>query len=304
MNSFDDIFDTPLQQAQEYQPDAPFDKDAWKVKKQAERAAAYEIIDNAALEVGTNGKMFQTYLNVQGHFDRYSVANALLIAAQRPASTRLGDFSYWKEQNAYVGKNQKSITILEPGNEYTREDGSIGVSYNPKKVFDVSQTSLRQKSQVTTQRDERVLIKALINKAPVAIRAVETMPEYVPDSLGAIYDLKDQEILVRRGMEGSDIFRSIANELAHVAYADGDPTYDRNANGFKAYSVSYMLCKKYGIDTKGYSFDRLPDSYIDMDAQAIRGELSQIRDTAGDISARMNKVLEQGKSPRKQSHER
>ena len=38
-------------------------------------------------------------------------------------------------------KNQKGIVILEPGDEYTREDGSIGVSYNPKKVFDITQTT-------------------------------------------------------------------------------------------------------------------------------------------------------------------
>lgn len=39
-----------------------------------------------------------------------------------------------------------AITILEPGKEYTREkDGSTGVFYDPKKVFDISQTNSRQR---------------------------------------------------------------------------------------------------------------------------------------------------------------
>ena len=87
-----------------------------------------------------------------------------------------------------------------------------------------------------------------------------------------------------------------AVELAHAEYANGDPAYDRSPNAFRAYCVSYMLCRKNGIDTKDYDFSRLPDTFAGMGAQDIRGELSAIRDTAADISARMAKVLEQGKA--------
>ena len=38
-------------------------------------------------------------------------------------------------------KGSKGIEILEPGNEYQRRDGSIGINYNPKTVFDVSSIS-------------------------------------------------------------------------------------------------------------------------------------------------------------------
>ena len=39
----------------------------------------------------------------------------------------------------YVKRGQDAITILEPGKEYRKDDGSTGVSYNVKKVFDISQ---------------------------------------------------------------------------------------------------------------------------------------------------------------------
>jgi len=300
MSNFDDIFDAPARQEPAYQPDAPFDKDAWKEKKQAERNEAYELIDHAAENVGRDGTALQTYLDVQARFDRYSVGNALLITAQRPDATRIGDFDYWKEQGGYINKNQKAIVILEPGNEYTREDGSIGVSYNVKKVFDISQTTARAKAQPAVHRDERTLIRALINNSPAPIRTEDNLS----GNMGAYYDPQSQEILVRRGMDGADIFRSIANELAHAEFAGGAPDYDRNENAFKAYCASYMLCKQNGIDAKGYDFSRLPDSLQGMDAQEIRGELSQIRDAANNISSRMAKVLEQAKPARQQSHER
>ena len=302
MSNFDDIFDAPVsQQEPAYQPDAPFDKDAWKEKKQAERAEAYEMMNAAAEKAATDGGAFKLYLDTQSRFDRYSVGNTLLIAEQRPAATRLGDFDFWKEQGAFIKKNEKGVVILEPGDEYTREDGSIGVSYNVKKVFDVSQTTARPKAQPAVNRDERTLIKALINKSPVAIQSAE---ELANSNAGALYDPENQTITVRKGMEGADIFRSIANELAHAEFANGNPDYDRDGNAFKAYCVSYMLCKKHSIDAKGYDFSRLPASLGEMDAQGIRGELSQIRDTANEISSRMSKVLEQGKSSRQQSYER
>lgn len=302
MSNFDDIFDAPVQREPEPQPDAPFDKDAWKEKKQAERADAYDRIDRTAEGVGQDGAALQTYLDVQSRFDRYSVGNALLITEKNPQAKRLGDVDYWKSQGGFIKRDQfdKPIIILEPGNEYTREDGSVGVSYNTKRVYDISQTTVREKAQPAVNRDERTLIKALIHNSPVAIQSVSEMDS----NRGAVLDPEKQAIFVRKGMDAPDLFRSIASELAHAEYANGDPAYDRSANAFNAYCASYMLCKRSGIDTKGYDFSRLPDSLQAMDAQEVRGELSRIRDAANDISSRMSKVLEQSKPARQQEHER
>ena len=47
-----------------------------------------------------------------------------------------------------ITKGAKSISILEPV-EYTRADGSPGISYNVKKVFDVTQTNGRKAPAVS-----------------------------------------------------------------------------------------------------------------------------------------------------------
>ena len=71
----------------------PFDKEEWAAAKQAQRKEAYELIDNTCSEMMASGDSFRQYLNVQGRFDRYSVANAILVSAQMPEATQLKEYS-------------------------------------------------------------------------------------------------------------------------------------------------------------------------------------------------------------------
>ena len=300
MNNFDDVFNTFVEAPIKQENDKSFDKDAWVEKKQFEREQAYTLIDTTAEDISTDGEKFKTYLDVQSHFDRYSVGNALLITAQMPQATQFKDFDAWKESGVSIKKQQKGVTILEPGEEYTRDDGSVGVSYNVKKVFDVSQTTSKDKAKPAVNRDDRLLLKALINNPPAAIKISERLPE----GAGALYQPETNEIAVRKGMDAPDIFRCVSQELAHAQLAAQSENYSRSEAGFKAYCASYMLCKKNGIDVSGYDFKNLPDNIREADAQSIRSELSSVREAVNDISARMAKVLEGNKAPRQQGQER
>lgn len=283
MENFDDIFNTPS--TQENQTFAPFDKGAWAAKKQQERESAYELIDNTAMEIVGNGEIFQAYLDVQARFDRYSVGNALLITAQSPEATRLADFDTWKSSGVYVKRGEDGIVILEPGKEYEREDGSVGVSYDVKKVFDISQTNSRQRVASTVTRDERLLLKALINNAPCKMSITAELPEH----MNVAYNAEDNVILLRQGMDAPTIFRGLSQELARAHMAKNG--YDCASPAFTAYCVSYMLCKRNGIAVDNFRFSRIPEAYSEMDAQAIRSELSTMREIAGEISADMNRVF-------------
>ena len=127
--------------------------------------------------MANDGALFQSYLDVQAHFDRYSVGNALLITAQRPEATQLADSKSWRENGVYIKKGEVGIVLLEPGEEFTKEDGSVGVSYNSKKVFDISQTNAKPKDRGNVRRDDRLLLKALIHNAPCPIKISQEMPE-------------------------------------------------------------------------------------------------------------------------------
>jgi len=299
MSSFDDLF---RQENEQPAPrnGRPFDKEAWKQQKQEQREMVYAMIDDTAQTVARDGAAFQKYLDVQSRFDRYSVANALLILAQKPDATRIADFDTWKEQGAYIRKKETGFYILEPGDEYQRDDGTVGISYNLKKMFDISQTGNSRKRETPTYPDDRTRIKVLMDHAPVPIRISDALPE----GTNALYRPDTREIQIRKGMDAGNIFRALSQELTHAEMDKGDGSYSRSDHTFHAYCVSYMLCRQYGMDTSGYRFDRAPQMLEGMDPQEIRAELSVIREAAGEISGRMNRMLSQQRQQIRQEPER
>lgn len=299
MNSFDDIFE-PAPQSEE------FDKEAWAAQKKAERDEVYALADATAEEVCKDSGKFRDYLDVQANFRHYSATNALLILAFNKDARKLGDKDYWRDQGVYIKRQEfgRPIKIIESNGEYTRDDGSIGVSYNIKKVYDISQTTSRIKAQLPVSYDERTLLNALIYKHPVPIQSVDDLP----DDMGALYDHDQKAIFVCRGMGASDLFYEVAKALSHAELAMTSEDYSYSNADFKAHCVSYILCKEFGIETDNLSFSPadfdIPKELSEAEPQEIRTELSEIRDTAYDISARMARSLEQNKAPRHKEQER
>ena len=298
MSNFDDIFSG--QNGNSRWSDQPFDKEAWAAKKQEERKELYALADSTAAEISGDGEKYQKYLDVPSRFSRYTPTNALLILAQMPEATQLKDFNGWKEAGASVQRKPKSVKILEPGKEYDREDGTRGTSFEVKRVYDASQTRGRVRSAPAVKLDDRVLLKALIHRTPVPIQTVDSLP----NNMGALYDHNQQVIFVCRGMGAEDIFRSVSKELAHAEIAGMSENYNRNDAAFKAYSASYLLCKRYGVDVSDYNFSRLPTSFRESNPQQVRETLTEIRDTANQISTRMYRALEQNRAPKAKEQER
>ena len=143
MANYDDIFNASAQKGTEDKSFVSFNKEEWAAQKKQERESAFAMIDVTAQRMANDGGLFQSYLDVQARFDRYSVGNAVLITAQKADATQLSDFKGWKNNGVFIKKGESGIVLLEPGEEYTKEDGTVGVSYNSKKVFDISQTTAK-----------------------------------------------------------------------------------------------------------------------------------------------------------------
>lgn len=135
MANYDDIFNASAQKDTEDKSFVSFDKDAWAAQKKQERESAFAMIDETAQRMANDGGLFQSYLDVQARFDRYSVGNAVLITAQKADATQLSDFKGWKNNGVFIKKGESGIVLLEPGEEYTKEDGTVGVSYNSKRCL-------------------------------------------------------------------------------------------------------------------------------------------------------------------------
>ena len=275
----------------------PFNKEEWAAAKQAQRQEAYEMIDNTCAEMMKSGDSFRQYLDVQGRFDRYSVNNAILVSAQMPEATQLKERAAWKQSRVYVNKDAQKVVILEPGKEYTREDGTKAVGYNAKEVFDVSETSAKDRQQPQEAKTMRELVSAMIDASPVGFQPVEELE--VP----AFYDSSQQTIFVRTGLSEEQLFVSMAKEVSAAVF-DFKHNESRDASDFKSFCVAYMVSSRYGVDTSGFNFGRLPKEYEGMDTQAFKGELGSMRDVLGEIQSDMYKSMEKNKPPKSKEQER
>ena len=274
-----------------------FNKEEWAAQKQEQRKEAYELIDNTCSEMMANGDSFRQYLDVQGHFDRYSVNNAILVSAQMPEATQLKDYGSWKQSRVYVDKDAQKVTILEPGKEYQRDDGSKAVGYNAKVVYDVSQTSAKDRQQPQEQKTMRELVSAMIDASPVSFVPVDDL------ELPAFYDSSQQTIFIKTGLNEEQLFVSMAKEVSAAVF-DCKHKESRDDSDFKSFCVAYMVSSRYGVDTKGFRFDKLPKEFEGMETQAFKGELGSMRDVLGEIQSDMYKSLEKNKSPKSKGQER
>ena len=275
----------------------PFNKEEWAAQKQAQRQEAYELIDATCSQMMSDGGAFQQYLDVQGRFDRYSVNNAILVSAQMPEATQLRDYSSWKQSRVYVNKNAQKVTILEPGKEYERDDGSKAVGYNVKVVYDISQTSAKDRQQAQEEKTMRELVSAMIDASPVSFVPVDDL------ELPAFYDSGQQTIFIRTGMSEEQLFVSMAKEVSAAVF-DFMHGESRDASDFKSFCVAYMVSSRYGVDTRGFNFGGLPKEYDGMDTQAFKGELGSMRDVLGEIQSDMYKSLEKNKPAKSKEQER
>ena len=295
MANFDDLFSGTKQESKKTETPA-FDKEAWAEKKQQERNEVYAMLDEAIGELTSDGECFKDYLNVQSIFNRYSVSNALLITYQNNEATRLADFDTWKESGISVQKGETSIRILEPGKEYTRDDGTTGVSMNVKHMFDISQTDAEPRRRQPMQYDERKLLKALIQTSPCDIVGMDTLPQ----NINAAYIPDKNIIQIRKGMSAQEIFSNLSDCIAGAKAEQKNVAVDERS--FTSRCVSYIVSGKFGMDVGDYSFDDVKSVFAGKEPKQIRETLEKVRDTANEIGLAMEKALdEKNKSDRSEA---
>ena len=307
MNNFDDLFEQRPQaeaapQKQKSQKERPM-RQWWQVKEEKHRKEAYATLDKIFGEFSEGAGSMEAYLDVQSRFPFHSARNALLIEAKCPHAERIHDEKGWKDMGVTVLEEEKRlpIIILEPGKAYRREDGSVGQNFYAKEVYDISQTTARDEAQPQVSYDDRLLLKGLIASSPVPIRAVEELPQ----GRGAVYDPEQNAILVKKGMDAPDIFRCVSLEAANVQLAQSHEGYSREAEGYKAYAVSYMLCQRYGVDVKGYDISRLDGVLQGQDPrEEVPAALTDMRDTFKEMNGRMARAMGLTRASRQKEQER
>ena len=289
MANYDDIFkNVPTKADKTFEP---FDKTEWAEMKQIEREYAFATIEETLENIKSSPEDYRNFLDVMSKFEKYSTGNILLIANQMPEATKLMDSKAISKTEGFVLKGERGIVLLEPGEEFKRKDGTTGVSFKTKKVFDISQTFLEDNGS-GHKYENRMLLKALINNAPCRF---EIVPE-LENGMYARYDPKSKMVYIKENLKAEDIFRALSQEIsfAHL-HKSGK---DRGSNVFTAYSCAYVICQKYGFDVSNFNFSKLPDDFKDMENKDVRKELDKVRNIVNEITGDMARAFEKQKADR------
>ena len=276
-------------------------KEEYAEKMKAEKEAVYQMADDTAKAIVPDPEKFKAFLDTQSRLDRYTAVNALLIFKQLPEASQLKNFDDWSKDNVKIQKGAKSISILEPV-EYAKRDGTTGISYNVKKVFDVSQTNGKRPPAPTVNRDPKALITVMLDSSPVEVEATNELPY---PNMAAFYNNEEQTLYVKRDVGDSvAVAQCVAQELGHAQLSINSDSYSRADMGFQAVCIGYMLCKKYGVDTQNFAINRIPEKLAGKEPKDIRYELSKTRNAMADIHSRVSDELYKKKQERSKDYER
>lgn len=268
------------------------------------RQSLFNIANEQVEKAVESADNFLTYLNLKSQFD-YTVTNTLLVMAQNPNATQLKDISHWREENRYIRKGQKGIQILEPS-EYTRKDGTPGITYNPKYVFDIAQLQGKDNHINAPEYSCDEIISAVIYKndiLPEIVNQEIKIPERV------YYNPETNKIMVKEGLEEKTMINGLIREYCYVEYMDQNMTRDECS--FQAECSAYMISKKYGIGDYNTMFlSSCNEHFFSMNPKEIKEELETISRITDNVSTNIKYGLyaqqEQSKQKEKETgeHER
>ncbi len=281
-----------------------FDPAEYAERKKAERDEVYYKLDEATRDIVSSPEKFKEYLNTQARLDKYSVSNSILIYSQCPEATRLKSYKDWGDDNVKVLKGAKGISILEPS-EYAREDGSTGIHYNVKKVFDISQTNSQTKYKYNRQRhtDPNMLFDSMKDTSPVKFDFVD---ESEQPGNNALYDKETLSIHLKEGVTDTErLCCSVARELANVQFdLNGDGEFDRHNDHSNSLVAGYMVCEKNGINADTLHVENVARRLQDKEPKDIRTELTKAKDAFSEINNSVAEDMYRKRQERSKENER
>lgn len=270
MENYDNLFEQQPEQKEQ-----PFDREAWAEQKREQRQELYDLIDEMSEKTLADPSALSDYLNMQSKLGKTSVANTLLVVAQKPDATFIANYDDWQKRGRSVKRGEKGTMVLEANGEYERPDGTMGVNFDVKRVFDISQTYGKPVRE-RTNPPIKTALKAITTNVPVPVK----LSESVSQSVGAMYSEKDNTVYVARGVEGNELFFAISRELARAHSGQETFICDCAAN---------IACLRYGVPAK--YCDRIPNEIASLESREKRSALNIVREAACEITERVDRNL-------------
>lgn len=245
---------------------------------------------------------YKALLDSMSQFHTYSFRNMAMIALQMPGAARVAGFNAWKKLGRYVKKGEKGLRIFAPivrktksEDEDSQEEKHVA-GYRLVSVFDVSQTEGKPLPDENIF-DGEALAETVDGFAAIrkAIESVAAFPVEVGkvgiDDARGVCMFDEKRIVVSDKLTGAGFIRTLAHETAHsLLHGPGCPG-TRNDHEIEAESVTYIVCRRLGIDTSGKSFAYIASWAGSMSDDEFRARLVSIQEAASRIIDAVDKAL-------------
>lgn len=273
----------------------------WKAQKEAEREELNLMSEDGVMTVTAQPEVYLRYLEVQAEHPQYSASNILLVLAQNPEITQVNSLERWNKLGRTVKREENGLKI-RVSDRYIK-DGHEYRGYKVGRVFDVSQTTGKGRPPAKTVLADNspqmdAALRKLLDISPVKVITNTTM------RTDAFYEPTEQEISVSSQLTDGQTFAALAREIVHAKIHNHGqyPYYSREDCKLDADSVSYMLCRNFGIPQNRPDASRiaaLNDGLEPQDRRSVLDNLQQIfRQMQGDIQREVTPPEKQQESRR------
>lgn len=256
----------------------------WREERQADKETAAALRDASVIQITKDPQKFARYLELQGDNPSYSSGNIALAMAQLPEATVVHTRGHWKDLGRFVLdpelKNGASI--------FTRS--STGRGYNLTSVYDIAQTQGRELRTPQLRDDTEAMeaaLTALLNFAPVQVVAGENLES------GAYYDPRQMTLAIDTELSDSQAFAAAAAEIAQARFHDRgrNTAYSRESCELSAQSVSYILCRRFGIQRELPDLTKMAERCQGWEIEDRLAFLKEIQGMSRQIGGSIEKTI-------------
>ncbi len=271
----------------------------WKEQRKKEQEHIAEFRDAGVADITTDPKAYARYLDIQGDNPSYSAGNIAAVMMQNPEATIFCTADRWKDLGRSVMEGE-----IEKGDKIFTKSAS-GRSYNVTPVYDITQTQgreLRSRQLLDDTPEMETALSSLLNFSRVPVVADQELD--VP----ARYDPKDMTIAINPDCTDSQVFIAVAAEIAHSRFHDRgfNRAYHYENYQLNAQSVSYILCRRFGVEREQPDASRLPELFRGCGIQERQDALKEIQGMSRQIGRAIDRSISppQRAAPTRRGQER
>ena len=257
----------------------------WKNQHQADRQAVTEMQDCGIELSVTDPAQYIRYLTMQGDNPAYSAGNVAIVLAGMEKATVFGTRDRWQSLGRTVLPEEQ-----DHGVKIFARDARTK-AYSLTDAYDVSQTQVKDLKHRALREDSAEMSSALqtllnYSKAEPAVDRGLDAP--------AFFDEDKRELAINPNYTDPEAFASIAAEVALTRYHDKGYNRDYSWARYEldAQSVSYILCRRYGVEPKQPNLERLGERFAGMDMDECKSVLDKIQDMSKQIGRSIDLNIE------------